>query len=65
MSIDLFQKTSWLFKTTDDKLKHFQPLVIGYTFKFNFKFIHSHLFNYNTITIREKKEEVKTELTIH
>ena len=55
VSIDLFQKTSWLFKTTHDKLKHFQPLVTGYTFKFKFKFIYSHLFNYNTTTIREKK----------
>ena len=33
--------------------------------KFKFKFIYSHLFNYNTTTIRKKKEEVKTELTIH
>ena len=33
--------------------------------KFKFKFICSHLFNYNTTTIRKKKEEVKTELTIH
>ena len=31
-----------------------------------FKFIYSHLFNYNTTTIRKKKEEIKkTELTIH
>ena len=31
-----------------------------------FKFIYSHLFNYNTTTIRNKKEEIKkTELTIH
>ena len=33
--------------------------------KVKFKFIYSHLFNYNTTTIRKKKEEVKTELTIH
>ena len=33
--------------------------------KFKFKFIYSHLFNYNTTTVRKKKEEVKTELTIH
>ena len=37
--------------------------------KFKFKFIYSHLFNYNTTTIRNKKEEIiiiiKTELTIH
>ena len=32
--------------------------------KFKFKFIYSHLFNYNTTTIKKKKE-VKTELTIH
>ena len=32
--------------------------------KFKFKLIYSHLFNYNTTTKR-KKEEVKTELTIH
>ena len=35
-----------------------------YDHKFKFKFISSHLFNYNTTTIRNKKE-VKTELTIH
>ena len=36
--------------------------------KFHFKFIYSHLVNYNTTTIRKKKEEIKkkkTELTIH
>ena len=40
---------------------HDPPLFI---LKFKFKFIYSHLFNYNTTTIR-KKEEVKTELTTH
>ena len=28
-------------------------------FTFKFEFIYSHLFNYNTTTIRNKKEEIK------
>ena len=35
------------------------------SFEFKFQFIYTQLFNYNTTTIRKKKEEVKTELTVH
>ena len=35
------------------------------SFEFKFQFIYTQLFNYNTTTIRKKKEEVETELTVH
>ena len=46
--------------------RHVVNSVEEIKFKFKFKFIYSHLYNYNTfLTTIRKKEEVKTELTIH